>query len=409
MRCRLNLVRLNVKVVGKIEVFNNKKISMNQVSKNGNILSETIELLRFPLAIAVIFIHLGPNVVNLIDANFSLFSHEGLFNLLGIALSHVIAHIAVPCFFLISGMLFFINVKDWSWTQYKCKLKSRAKTLLIPYIAWNITPWLLILMIYYLKGSFVYNSLDEFYEYINNYNFNILYNCFHWDGNINWLGDNLIMTAPYNLPLWFLRELIVMVILTPIIYFFARKFNLWYIIILFIAYISRIWIQIPGLNISACFYFSLGAFFSLNSINIISMVKKYRYIIFPLSVISLLISIIYYGVKSMLYSSIFYFFVFTTVLAVFYITSKIVEKYNIRANKLLVSSCFFIYAFHFVTIPIIGSPLGFCNKILTYILPEMPIIKYLIVPFLTTFLCMLVMLLGKKMLPNVTKWYTGNR
>lgn len=79
---------------------------MKQFSKEGNILSNTIDVLRFPLAIAVIFIHMNPNVVNLIDADFSLFSNKGLFNLLGITLSHVLTSIAVPCFFFISGLLF---------------------------------------------------------------------------------------------------------------------------------------------------------------------------------------------------------------------------------------------------------------------------------------------------------------
>lgn len=383
---------------------------MKQFSKDGNILSSTIEALRFPLAIAVIFIHMGPNVVNLIDADFSLFSHRGLFNLLGITLSHVLTHIAVPCFFLISGFLFFINIKEWSWKQYKSKLKSRITTLFIPYIVWNITPWLLMVIGYFLKGYFVDNSLEKLYGYISNYNLNVLYNCYHWsETRVNWLGDNLIMTAPYDLPLWFLRDLIFMVILTPVIYFFVKKFNLWYMMILFIAYISRIWIQIPGLHITACFFFSLGAFFSLNSINFLSIVKKIRYIIIPLSVILLLVSIIYDGVSTKIGQSIYPFFIITAVFSIFYITSKILEKYNIKANKILTSSCFFIYAFHMVNIPGIGTPLGICNKSLGYILPEMSIIKYLISPFLTAFVCILIVQIGRKILPNMTKWYTGNR
>lgn len=70
------------------------------------ILSTTIDVLRFPLAIAVIFIHMGPLVTNIIDADFNLLSFKGLYNIIGITFSHVIAHITVPCFFYIRLSLF---------------------------------------------------------------------------------------------------------------------------------------------------------------------------------------------------------------------------------------------------------------------------------------------------------------
>lgn len=383
---------------------------MKQLSREDNILSNTIDVLRFPLAIAVIFIHMNPDVVNFIDADFSLFSNKGLFNLLGITLSHVLTGIAVPSFFFISGLLFFINIREWNWMQYRNKLKSRITTLLIPYIAWNITPWLLMLIGYYIKGNFIDHSLDKLIEFINNYNFNILYDCHHWgETKKNWLGDNLLMTGPYDLPLWFLRDLIFMVILTPIIYFFIKKIKLWYIVILFIAYISRIWTLIPGLHITACFFFSLGAFFSIKKVNVLSTIRKYRYVIIPLSIISLLITILYDGTNTEMGQNIYPFFIITTVLTIFYVTSRIVEIYNIKANKYLISSCFFIYAFHGVVIPGIGIPLGIVNKILSYILPEMSIIKYLATPFLTVVVCIFVMQISKKIMPSITKWYTGNR
>lgn len=383
---------------------------MEQNSKENNILSDTIEILRFPLAIAVVYIHIGPNVINLLDADFNLFSHKGLLNLLGITFSHVLTHIAVPCFFLISGLLFFINMKEWNWIQYRNKLKSRVRTLLIPYVVWNITPWILMLIGYYIKGILVDNSLDKLIEYTNEYNLNILYNCHHWgETKINWIGENLLMTGPYDLPLWFLRDLIFMIILAPVIYLFIKKFKLWYIAILFIAYISRIWTSIPGLQISACFFFSLGAFFSISNIKILPTIQKYRYTIIPLSIILLLVNISYDGVNTIIGQNIYPFFIITTVLSVFYLTSELVKKYKFMANKFLVSSCFFIYACHKVIIPYLGSPLDICSKILGYILPGMPIIRYLTTPFLTIFVCMSIMQICKKLLPGIIKWYTGNR
>lgn len=114
--------------------------------------SQTIDLLRFPLALAVIFIHMNPVVVNLNEANFQILSKEGLLNLIKITFSHVIGGIAVPCFFLISGLLFFSNYKNWNWEQYLNKLKNRVRTLLIPYLAWNITPWIMYIIMFIIQG-----------------------------------------------------------------------------------------------------------------------------------------------------------------------------------------------------------------------------------------------------------------
>ena len=91
-----------------------KNITPSKVTATINfseLLSSTIDLLRFPLAIMVIFTHMNPHVINLIDADFSLFSGHGIYNIVGIVGSHVLTHIAVPTFFLISGFLFFNNFK----------------------------------------------------------------------------------------------------------------------------------------------------------------------------------------------------------------------------------------------------------------------------------------------------------
>lgn len=77
--------------------------------------SATIDFLRFPMAVAVVMIHVNPQVMPLNEADFPLFSADGLFNVVAIGLSHVLARIAVPVFFLLSGMLFFLNMRQLSW------------------------------------------------------------------------------------------------------------------------------------------------------------------------------------------------------------------------------------------------------------------------------------------------------
>lgn len=148
-------------------------------SELSSLQSKTIDCIRFPLVVMVVFIHMNPNVVNLPDAKFDFFSMQGLYNFVGILFSHTLPSIAVPTFFFISGFLFFINIQDWSWNKYKKKLKNRIKTLLIPYLMWNLVPFLFsIILIVFFRDK----SMDEVIIFTKKYSWHIFYDCFEWGG-----------------------------------------------------------------------------------------------------------------------------------------------------------------------------------------------------------------------------------
>ena len=52
-------------------------------------------------------------------------------------MSHVISRAAVPTFFLISGYYFFLNTR-FTLATYKDKLRKKIRTILLPYLLWNI-------------------------------------------------------------------------------------------------------------------------------------------------------------------------------------------------------------------------------------------------------------------------------
>ena len=52
--------------------------------------SQTIDLLRFPLVVCVVFIHQFPNVTNILDADFQLLSGRGVYNLICIIFSVIL-------------------------------------------------------------------------------------------------------------------------------------------------------------------------------------------------------------------------------------------------------------------------------------------------------------------------------
>lgn len=374
--------------------------------------SATIDLLRFPLIILVIFIHVNPNVVNLIDADFNLISAHGIYNVTGIVLSHVISHIAVPSFYLISGFLFFTNFQSWSWDGYQRKMRSRVQTLLIPYVLWNLVPFILMILSKLGGVLLLGKPIDDVQSFISDTSWHCLYDCNEWGTTrINWLGENLRMTGPYDLPLWFLRDLIVVTILTPVIYVAVRKLKAFILVILFIAYISRIWTLLPGFHIAAFFFFTIGAYFALNKINIVLFADKYKHLFIPLSTILLIIITIYDGANTIIGQNIYPLFICCGVFTAFYIASICIAKFNVKPNKFLISSCFFVYAFHGVCLPMIGTPLSFIQKILHIVIPGKTGLEegicYLLSPFITALLCILVLVVARRIQPRTALLFSG--
>ena len=407
-------VDVSDRLMQKIQFVMNNSIIQGYGMDPVKLQSATIDLLRFPLAIMVIFNHMNPKVINLFDADFSLISGHGIYNVTGVLLSHVLTHIAVPTFYLISGYLFFINFQKWSWKGYKKKLSSRIKTLLVPYLLWNAIPFLLAVLAMLAAVAIKGKPIEGVETFIVEKNWHIFYDCNEWGTTrINWLGENLRMTGPYDLPLWFLRDLIVVTIMTPIIYYAIKKLNLFIISILFVAYISRIWTLLPGFHITAFFYFSTGAYFALNKINVIQFVDKYKLLFIPICIILLVATTIYDGANTVIGQNIYPLFVCTGVFTVFYVASRCIIKHNIKPNKLLVSSCFFIYAIHEVGFPVIGSPLGLTRRVLHYIIPGNSGIEegfcYIISPIVTAFLCILLLMFARRLFPKLTLYFSGNK
>lgn len=381
-----------------------------------HIQSATIDFLRFPLAIAVIFIHMNPQVEGYAESVFDIFSWLGLYNILGVTFSHVLTHIAVPTFFLISGYLFFRNFDPdtWSWQLFRSKIRSRSKTLILPYFSWNVTAFLLMVSYLFLYGMKT-GSFDALYDFTKDYDLNILYDCNRWgmDYRRDWLGNITYMTGPYDLPLWFLRDLIVVCLCSPMIYYGIKRMKVGFMLLLFFAYISRIWVPVPGFRIDAFFFFSLGGFFALNHINMVSFAYRYRWFFVASSIPLLIVTVIYNGVMTPLGQNVYPFFISATVFAVVCGVSALVRKYNLRPNKLLTGSCFFVYAFHAVPLPIFGSPLSFISgkvrSLLDGVSGPMLSAAYLATPFIAAGICVVIYMLMKRCFPFLSTIYTGSR
>ncbi|MDR1527495.1 MAG: acyltransferase family protein [Dysgonamonadaceae bacterium] len=145
--------------------------------------SEVIEAMRFPLIMLVIFIHVRPTSWLPVEIKFS---DAGIYRILSEMISHNLGAIAVPCFFLFSGFFFFYKMKEnWNFNFYLTQLKKRFRTLLIPYLIWNLLMVLAIVVISYVFRLFTLEA----------------------DGILFLLNSSwyeLLWSMPANYPLWYL-------------------------------------------------------------------------------------------------------------------------------------------------------------------------------------------------------------
>lgn len=170
-------------------------------------------------------------------------------------ISNGFTRIAVPVFFIISGYLFFINFKN-SPGDYFNKCQKRFRTLLIPYLFWSS----FTILFYFVLQLIPQFSTFFTNELIKNYSANKL------------ITTLLINPIPYQL--WFLRNLIVFVIVSPIFFFFVRYVKVYSLIIVLILWFldALVWF----ITFESIFFFLIGAYLGVqkNDLDTIKYVKK---------------------------------------------------------------------------------------------------------------------------------------
>ena len=283
---------------------------------------EIFRQLRFPMIVLVTFAHSYGRV----EDSFALLASDwNTYEFLKLLVSQTLVKVAMPVFFIMSGYLFFANVDKWDVATYKKKILRRVKTLLIPYLIWNL------LMAVKLKTF----SMSMLWAYWN-----------PAGTQIDWFGHEQLMTAPANMPLWFLRDLMVVSLLTPILYILVRKFGYWLMAVLTVLYLSGVCAFIPGLSAYAVFFFTLGAFFSIRRMDMIEVFKRFEWPAYGLSVIFAISMLLTYHTS--VFSSLMLCFRITGSIAVFCLASRILSTTSRRLPSLVCDSTYFIYLAHYV-------------------------------------------------------------
>jgi len=242
-----------------------------------------------------------------------------------------ITEVCVPLFFVISGFLFFVNVPpkpgvDYFWGKWK----KRFGSLLIPYIIANC----LAFAVYFAANKYAPQMLSGFL-------------------GDKWLDPIFIFwKGPINLSLWFIRELIILVLLSPLIYLFVRYLGFAGVLAL-----GALWMM--GKGPAPLFLFSAGA--AIAVVGQIASIKEK--------------------------------------------TPKVAPR-RLNFCKISRSWCFFVYLYHYI-------PMIVVKKVLVIAMQPTTDAQMLLIYFLSIAIVLgaisLVFIVLRKWLPGVLKLLAGGR
>lgn len=381
-----------------------------EMNNKYNLESKTINYLRFPLAVMVVFIHSTkkPIPLNLDLLYDTPLCAENFYNLSRVLLSDVLPAIAVPMFFLFSGRYFFSDcIESFSRFEYIKKLKKKGKSLFIPYIVWNFIAIALFFLVKIVYAILYGGNMNSFIEYLNQNGWiNLFWGGHVFSESVNLFNINMQNTSPANIPMWFIRDLMVVMMFSPIIYYFLKKSGL-FLIVLFFCYVLNVWIPLSGFSATACFFFSLGAFACIKNIDMIAFCRRIGWLIIPVTIILMLPSILLYGQDSVLrvYSRPFY--VLGACISIMMVSSYLIECNIVRNSVFLNKSCFFIFAIHTLFI------LTICSKVLRFVNPGdgymQELVSYLCLPVITILCCLGIFKFMERFMPKILCLLTGNR
>lgn len=156
--------------------------------------------------------------------------------------SHSIGLLAVPVFFLVSGYHFFINYEN-KYNKILLKFRKRFKSLVIPYLFWVISN---LIFVYLMQQIPLFEDFFANKKVID----------FSFDDYIYKL---FIMPQAYQF--WFIRDLIIFILLSPAIYQVLRLGKKHALIVLFVLWL--IGFSLPLINFEGLLFFIIGCYWGI--------------------------------------------------------------------------------------------------------------------------------------------------
>ena len=198
-----------------------------------------IKVLSFFLVVLVVIVH--SYNTNLQTEPEGLYAISGLNGFIQEFFCQGINRIASPLFFIISGFLFYVNLTG-QVADFRRKVKKRFFTLIIPYLFWSLWG----LLFYLVLQAVLPPGITFAKGHIMDYDFGKLMNTIFLD------------PIPYQL--WYVRDLTVFAMLSPLLYLLL-KYTKYFLVLFFFA----MWFydfQFIIFRSQSAFFFIFGAYIS---------------------------------------------------------------------------------------------------------------------------------------------------
>lgn len=342
--------------------------------------------LRFPLILGVVFAH--SNLYALIESWYNTEPEwpEWLIYIFN-NLYWLVFPARIPTLFIISGYFFFRTQKNIDKPFFVDKFRRRVHSLLIPYIIWNT----IAIAVLFLRFNVLSGTNYSITEYLSGY----------WSFIPR--GNN----TPANMPLWFLRDLMIFSLLTPVIYRLLKKNTT---AIIYLAVMATICItdfhgNVTVFKLDNLLYFSVGAYIAIHKIDFtkipdtVGIVTLLLYIPSQLLLNSINHEATYYVAADMMTNVI-------KITAAFYLVSLLFRRNILKPTPLLTRISFLLYVMHGIIIgPVIKTLYAVADSNNPFVLLGI----YIIVPCIMVAFTIFIYKTMTRYMPQLAKVVIGNR
>lgn len=345
-------------------------------------LSSAINGLRFPLILMIVMLHCYSSVKLPAGDHSTFFSIVYPFGLW-------MGETGVPAFFFISGFLFFFSQKS-----YLRKIKSRFSTLFVPYLIWNSVILLAYVVLMFLgrpqeiagKSIADYGFTDYLLAYVNRG---------QWDH-----GNGVPMLCPY----WYVRNLMILCLASPIVYYLVKWSKGLVLIVLFVWWLSA---HHNAMLQASLLFFSLGAYFSIEEKNPLTFMKRHCKLCLALWVVCSVADIISHSIISFEGNFIIHrISLLVNIFGFILITDLCLNKFKFLNNELLSKSSFWIFTVHYPLVIVIRSA---CMKYFADGSDMLHILLFFVSVVVITVICIMAYQILMKIWPSFIRITTGNR
>lgn len=339
--------------------------------------SDRIKIIKCICIVMIVFLHSYTTEISFAKGH-TVFSLPRWLYLFETCISQIVARCGVPVFFLLSSVLLFRTDR-----RYHDVIRRKAGTLLLPYLIWN-TFWIAVFILL--------QSLPFTAPYFSGNNTPVLQCSLK-----EWLGlYGIGQTYPHCYPLWFLRDLMLLTAVYPLIRAAVNRFPrilsgtavilvvcpvdflgkisiLWFVIGASVVRMNLHFAVLDRLSVAktGCFYFLCVALALFSDIHVIRNIA-----------------------------------ILTGVLFWLRLSKEICSHETIREKFLWFSKWnFMIYVLHELTL---SSVRKLCLRMFKVSALSL-FLEYLLIPLFVTACCVAAGIVFKKLLPQLYRITTGSR